>query len=367
MKHPVLYKKTATGAIQVWWIHQEGDSYWMNSGQEDGIITASRPTRAEPKNVGRANETTAEEQAVLEIRSAYEKKLNQGGYHESRDTIDKAKYFKPMLAHKFESADFRQDIFSQPKLDGVRCVATADGLWSRTGKPILSCPHVMDALVPFFQENPDAIFDGELYADKLSDDFNKIISLVRKSKPTSRDLAESAAVVEYHVYDMPSVDDLFRQRSWVLGSALGYLNHPSLKLVSTVQVENVSMLDSLCQAYIERGYEGQIIRLNGPYENKRSKYLLKRKEFQDQEFRIVQICEGIGNRSGMAGFIVYELGDGRTFKSGIKGSHDYCRTLLDNAELYVGGEGTVRFFNLTPGGIPRFPITVALYPGGRDI
>ena len=113
--------------------------------------------------------------------------------------------------------------------------------------------------------------------------------------------------------------------------------------------------------------EGQMVRRDGPYKNGRSFDLLKRKTFVDQEFTVISVDEGIGNRAGMAGFITYELGDGRTFKSGIKGNWEYATQLLKDADKYVGGEGTVRFFQFTPDGIPRFPVTVALYEGKRDL
>ena len=48
---------------------------------------------------------------------------------------------KPMLAHKFDEAriNFKKDIiYMQPKLDGVRCLFTKDGAFSRTGKQFMN-------------------------------------------------------------------------------------------------------------------------------------------------------------------------------------------------------------------------------------
>lgn len=136
---------------------------------------------------------------------------------------------------------------------------------------------------------------------------------------------------------------------------------------------NQADLDLLNRGYLQEGYEGQMIRTGtSEYENRRTKDLKKRKEFIDEEYEIVEICEGEGNRAGMAGFITYLLkgnngSEDRTFGSGIKGSHEYCRDLLRNKDKYVGGDGTVRYFELTSDGVPRFPVTVQVFEGKRNI
>ena len=176
-----LFKRTQTGAVQEWFIeiHENGDAYRTVSGQQGGQMVRSGWKEAQPKNVGRANETTAQQQCDLEVAAKYTKKLAQGGYHASQANVDKPKFFKPMLAQNFDKVpvDFEtQDVFSQPKFDGIRCVADQFGLWTRMGKPLVATPHVHQALAPLFEQNPDLIFDDELYADKQTHAFNKIIS-----------------------------------------------------------------------------------------------------------------------------------------------------------------------------------------------
>lgn len=366
-----LYKKTSTGATQVWKREIDGARYRSISGQIDGAQVESGWTVAKPKNEGKSNATTPEEQAQLECEAAYRLKLAQGGYHESIDDIGTAKFFKPMLAKSYEDRPITADewgkIYSQPKLDGVRCIATSEGLFSRQGKPIDSCPHIVAALAPIFAVDPDAILDGELYADHLFDNFNEIISLVRKQKPTSEHFEKTAAAIVYHVYDLPSHEGPFSQRTSRLYWLTSMTASPSLQFVSTTLLQDAAHLDELNSQYVTDGYEGQMVRRDGPYKNGRSFDLLKRKSFMDEEFTVVSVNEGDGNRAGMAGFITYELGDGRRFKSGIKGNWQYATQLLVDADKYVGGQGTVRYFQLTPDGIPRFPVTVALYEGERDV
>ena len=109
---------------------------------------------------------------------------------------------KPMLAHKYNPDKFQYPGYIQPKLDGVRCVFTKDGAFSRTGKQFMNVKHIEHALSHVFAKHPNLMLDGELYNHKLKDDFEKIISLVRKQKPTEQDRSEASNLVQFHVYDV---------------------------------------------------------------------------------------------------------------------------------------------------------------------
>jgi hypothetical protein len=90
---------------------------------------------------------------------------------------------------------------------------------------------------------------------------------------------------------------------------------------------------------------------------------LKRKDFQDAEYKIVEICEGNGNKTGLAGYAWMEREDGVRFRTNILGNHSFLRDLLTNAESYKDTYGTIKFFQLTPDGIPRFPYLTRLRTG----
>ena len=97
--------------------------------------------------------------------------------------------------------------YTQPKLDGIRCLVNKHGMNSRSGKPINSCPHIFEALEQFVKDYPNITLDGELYNHELKSDFQKIVSLVRKVKCRPEEIAESAELVEYHIYDMFDADN----------------------------------------------------------------------------------------------------------------------------------------------------------------
>lgn len=358
---PTLYKRTTTGAVQRWSQELQGDRYRTLSGQIDGKTVTSEWTVCQGKNTGRTNATTAEEQAAREVAANYTKKQKEG-YHDTVEAIDTPRQ-KVMLAKDYKDYASRvfQGVFrpySQPKLDGMRCLARRDGLWSRQGNRIVSAPHVEQALQRLFAEYPDMILDGELYNHALRADFNRIVSLCRKQKPSEQDLLESAELIQYHVYDIASDSRGFHERNQTLTFLRDkdLLTHAPLHRVETTVIDHPGLVDELYDAYLADGYEGQILRAgNTPYVNKRTSALLKRKEFQDAEFRILDICEGVGNRGGMAGYAVLELPDGRTFKANCMGDRDYLRALLEYKKERIGGWGTVCYFRLTPDGVPRFP------------
>jgi DNA ligase-1 len=267
-----------------------------------------------------------------------------------------------MLAAKWEDYKdkIQYPIYSQAKLDGIRCIVTKDGMFSRNGKPIISAPHIIDSLRNLFVVNPDLIFDGELYADKFANDFNTIVSLVKKTKPTDADLAESKKQIEYHIYDLPSSNKNFLHRAYDLGILFEtYLELGKFcRLVDTRKAENEEMVMEQYGLLVEAGYEGQILRVDAPYENKRSKSLLKHKSFIDEEYQILDIVEGEGNRSGTAGYMVFNTREGKRFKSNVKGTWDETAEMLKNKKQLIGKQATIKYFNLTPDGIPRFPYVI---------
>ena len=135
---------------------------------------------------------------------------------------------KPMLAYPVSAKpiDYSKPIFIQPKLDGVRCVIQFDRkydsitAYSRTGKEWKNIEHILGQLQPFFYKFPDIILDGELYNHDLRDNFEKIISLVRKTKPTAEDRVEASKLTQFHCYDIIDEELLFDQRCEFISEAL---------------------------------------------------------------------------------------------------------------------------------------------------
>ena len=361
MRLNTLYKRAVNGKINEWTIEINNNCFRTVSGYTDGIKTTSEWTCCEGKNIGKKNETTPEQQALAEAQAMWTKKLELGSY-ESINDIDTPKFFNPMLAHKFEDHKDKitYPVYSQPKLDGIRCIVRADGMWSRNGKRIVSAPHIFESLKNLFDIAPDLIFDGELYADKFANDFNAICSLVKKTKPTDADLLESKNKIEYHIYDVPSINN----GTCTFSERIHYLENTSYpkccKIVKTNLIKNETELFEWYDFYMESGYEGQMIRLDKVYENKRSKSLLKHKSFIDEEYTILDIEEGGGNKTGMIGSFVFENKDGKRFNSSPKFNWEICKQMWNEKDTLIGKQATVKYFNLTPDGVPRFPYVTAI-------
>ncbi len=366
---PILYSRTSKGQVQTWQITIDGATFFTEEGIKGGTISKSKPTVCKPKNVGRANETTAEKQAESEAQSKWQKKID-GGYFEKEADIDNEVTFWPMLAHKWPEykadMDWTKKVYSQPKLDGMRCVVKLNGMWSREGKPILSAPHIRKLLQPLFDKNPDFVFDGELYNHDLKHNFNKLISLAKKQKPTPEQLDESEKKLQFWMYDFfdpQNPDRPFSERN-DMGLAMVKSLGPTgnrIRWTYTNLVADEKKLDELFVKYVDHGFEGGMIRWDAPYQKKRTKFLLKRKDFIDEEFELVELEEGDGNRAGLAtvAFFKHEKGSEirrgvLCFKAGVIGANDYTADLLKNKKSVLGKKATVCYFNLTPDGVPRF-------------
>ena len=361
-----LYKVDTKGKVRMWRMEVDGNKIRTISGIDGGKVVTSGWTVTTPKNVGRSNATTAEEQAIAEVEAKYKLKL-EGDYHSSIKNAEGGnRHIKPMLAFDWnkvkDKSQLKYPVFVQPKLDGIRCLATATGLWSRTGKEIVAVPHISAALASFFEENPDAILDGELYNHEFKDDFNTIISMVRKTKPSEEDIELAREKVEYHVYDVASSEETFKKRCGEYKRGVRSINSSCVVPVATHAATTEEEIDTLYGEFLEDGYEGGIVRLDSPYElGKRSKSLLKRKDFEDKEFKIVEIQEGKGNWSGYAKVVLFELEDGRTCGAGLAGTQEFTKEVLEKRDEYVGKQVTVQYFTRTPDGVPRFPIAKALH------
>ena len=350
-----LYKRDTSGKVRVWTTEVEGDMHRTITGVIDGKMMVSKWSQCKPKNVGRSNETTGREQAFAESNAKHKKQLEKGYFSNIAD-VDNVTIFKPMLANDYAKLKNPIDfpVTSQPKLDGIRCIAKADGLWSRSGKPHMAIPHIWEALAPIFELFPNMVLDGELYNHDLKDDFNTIVSLVRKSKPSGQDLIESARLVQYHVYDT-FIDEPFVIRKTSYINTIRQLDKDCIVPVANSHIQSQAELDEVYGWYLQDGYEGQMVRLDGPYENKRSKNLLKRKEFITEEYDVYGVEEGLGNWSGCVKR--FNLTDaGLAFNAGVRGTQAQMADLLNNKPC--PSWATVRYFELTPDGIPRFPVVI---------
>ena len=367
-----LYKRDSKGKVCIWTMevgynNDNEAGIRTISGLVDGQKVTSAWNLTEAKNVGRSNATTAKTQAEFEAQAEWTKNVDKDYFVDAND-IDSYTAFKPMLAHDFTKTPVTSGI-TQPKLDGIRMVVNTRGLYSRSNKEIVAVPHIAEALADFVKDHPTVTLDGELYNHELKDNFQKITSLVRKTVNLGADeLAESKELVQYHIYDMfdsANPNMTFMQRyNWIQKNVhLVNKKAVGIHLVASAICETTEEIDVMYGEYTTAGYEGQMVRQDTVYENKRSKGLLKRKEFITEEYEVVQVHEGQGNWAGYAKRLTLKMPNGTTFSSGIRGSLAKLKELLDNPNI---DWATCRYFELSNDGVPRFPVTIDYGTGVRN-
>ena len=268
---------------------------------------------------------------------------------------------KPMLAYKVDKkpVDWSEKVFMQPKLDGVRCIFTKDGAYSRTGKEFKNLAHVKYDLTDFFRKHPNVILDGELYNHALKNDFEKIISLVRKQKPTDQDARDAENLVQYHVYDAThdmlhdvNYEDRFNWLTRYLPIAA------TMTLIKNTVVESQDEAKMLHDVHLAQGYEGSMLRLNKKYEHKRSYNLQKFKDFSDTEATIVGYEAGKGKFTGLIGKFFMQDDDGNEFGCPIGKGYNFAdrKNILNNIHDYIGQRATFTYFQRTNAGSYRHPL-----------
>ena len=271
-----------------------------------------------------------------------------------------------MLAYPVSAKpiDYSKPVFIQPKLDGVRCLIQYERrvkpredvvvAYSRTGKEWKNINHILFNLKPFFHWNPNGVLDGELYNHDFRDDFESIISMVRKTKPTDEDRSISAENVQFHCYDIIDETESFQSRINFV-----YMSVPEshcVKHVPTIQIPTEVQAKDCHQDNLNQGYEGSIVRTNDGYHCNRSHNLRKFKDFHDAEANITGWVEGKGKRRGTIGkFTAIDI-DENEFGMPVMGKFKDLQDNFEEMKTWVGEVATFTYFERTKAGSYRHPL-----------
>lgn len=325
-------------------------------------------TKVDPivgKNIGRANETTPQQQAVLELESRVNKQLDKGYVRTiaeaSAPATNTLGLLKPMLAHpidkvKPESIDW-SNAWAQTKFDGHRALFKDGVLYSRSGKAI-NLPHILAGIKASGLDHLH--LDGEIYVhgEMLQD----IGSLIKKPR-------EESLVLQYHVYDVVGSAP-YSGRMAALDKAFIYSDQHQIRLVCSCVVHDRDQLTTFHEAALAGGYEGSILRhgSSGYESDKRSSSLLKVKDFDDTEFKVINYKLGTPyTQFGDNGEVVaiyqvpvweFDNGDGQTFEATAQGDMRQKHEQAMNAASFVGRLATVQHFGRSKDGLPLLPVVL---------
>jgi len=319
-----------------------------------GGAAVTKEVPVEAKNIGRANQTTPAQQAVMELDSRVNKQLDKGYVRTLEEASAPATNAlgleKPMLAHpidkvKPESIDW-ENAFAQPKLDGHRCLFKGGVLYSRNGK-VINLPHIVEAIEA--RGLTDLHLDGELYIHGML--LQDIGSLVKKPR-------EESLRLQYHIYDVVSPLP-YEQRRQLIEDRINNTEAPVLR-VDTAKVGNRAGLTVMHKAWLAAGYEGSILRHGlAPYEtDKRSSSLLKVKDFSDAEAIVIAVERGTPNGEFEVPVWVLQMPCGRTFKATAHGNAQQKHAQWEMRHTYMGRPLTYQHFGHSKDGIPLLPVAL---------
>jgi DNA ligase-1 len=360
VKLPTLFKRTSHGAIEQWRVWVENATIFTEHGQVEGKLQVFQDQIAEGKSIGKANATTAAEQALKETEARWRKKVERNGYVEDMakaeaGITDQAGGIAPMLAkpHEDVATKLKYPCLVQRKYNGIRCIAVVEDtgevtLWSRKRERIASVPHIASA-IEAKRLNPGTVLDGELYVHGWS--LQKIASFVRQKKKPKPGHEQ----VGYHIYDCPSDPRPNAQRCL---SLIG-INGDVVKGVPSYTASDEVAVWRLHDEFVREGYEGAIARnADAKYQpGRRSPDLQKFKRFDENEFEIVDSRLGRGKYAGIP-ILCCKTAEGEEFECNPPGTLEE-RAAVDR-EAVVGKMLTVKHFGWTDEKKPSFPVGVCI-------
>ena len=373
-----LIKKNQNGKDVFWQGITKKNIIQISYGAVGGKIVSQEKIIKSGKNIGKKNETTPEMQAALELNSIAQKKI-EGGYKPTKDSdaviIDTKKSKLqlssapiPMTAYVANDHIKKisgQKLFIQYKYDGFRCIydIKLKKLYSRSQKEFVSLPSLIKHLENSIPKNyPFDFLDGELYSHNLS--FEKISSIVA-SRKTIPDI-ETQEMIKFVAFDTFSTESsashiTFEARYNTMKNLLPK-NNTRLEIAPTYAKNKQNFIDSSLFELSEDlkksedlGYEGIMIRLDKPYEHRRSYAIYKLKSFFDMEGECIGFKEE-ENKYGVLGAVIFKLPNGLTVEGRPAMTVEEKAEIWNNKKKYLGKIGTLKYQELTTGQVPRFPV-----------
>ena len=349
MEH-TLIKQNAKGNTQFWKICVKETSIHIEWGVENGKFQTNTTTIQEGKQ-----KRSKEEQALFEAKSLIDKKLRTGYMHKDQKQVSKSPL--PMLAKEYSPRLLGDNVVVaiQPKLDGIRCMANVKTgeLWSRKQTRIQGLEYISKLITQF--KFPDHVtwLDGELYTHNYS--FNEISSKVRRTKNFTDSLD-----IQYWVYDcITSKPTPFSERFKTLKNSI-YETKQCILTPTTVHILTTDLVETKHKEAISDNYEGIMVRkIVSLYETgKRSSNLLKYKDCQQEEFEVIGFKQKkVVNDVVTLGSVILKCykDDSIVFNASPTMTNEEKQEIWNNQNDYLGQIATVKFFEKTPKGIPRFP------------
>lgn len=347
-----LYGKDSSGSLKVWTVFTEGNKIVVHFGKLGGKIQ-TKDTLCKGKNIGRSNETSPEQQAILEAKAKWVKQCKKG-YYTSKDAALAHEEFTPMKAQNYK--DFADRVvypcYVQPKLNGLRCLSTDEQeLMSKAGEPYKLPAHWLED----FNNLPEIPVDGEVFAGYQKQggmSLQQINSAWKKPNINTPRL-------KYYIYDIPVSGVEWADRLTMLMD-LSKKTFKNIIVVEGKWCNTQEELDKFYEDCLLAGAEGIVCRnADGLYEfGKRSYSLIKRKPREDMEALVISSEE---DKNGQ-GNLTCVLQNGVEFECLMrKDSHDTINyRLYENSLKLIGTHIKFEYEEFSDNGVPTKPVGVGL-------
>lgn len=373
---PELFQKASTGKMKRWVIWVETTDKKVFIKEEHGLVGGKQIEETilvpKGKNIGRSNETTPFEQACLEAQSKWNKKKDKG--YLKKGEKNNSSVILPMLAEKYSQRkkSIAFPAFTQPKLNGVRCVVHLDKKYqSRLGKFWDSLSH-LDKDIGKILDAVDAPLDGEAYIHGLN--LQDIGALIKKERVDEEIEGYKTEDIEYWIFDQVKEGN-FQPRFAELHAAFSMhgakydretlpgipvLRLGNVVLVPITPVYSHEEIDEVHKLNIRNGFEGTMIRNNTEYvQTHRTVNLQKKKDFFDDEYIIIGGKEATGRDKGTAVFRL-RTKDGNEFEARPMGTIAQRKKYWKELKKLIGKKATVRYQELTKDKIPFHGRVIAI-------
>ena len=342
-----LYKKTKTGKTQICDIRAIGDTVVTIFGELDGTLQEVKYS-CKAKNIGKTNETTASQQAVLEANSKWDKKI-KSGYVKTIDCNTSVQTPAKVKTYQDNLKNIKFPCFSTPKLNGVNGLYKREDqtitLYSRGGEIYPELPHLtrlINLTMDFLGCNE---LNGELYihGEHLQD----IQSAVKKPNALSPNLT-------FAIFDIPDHKGIYKVRRDILTTLTP---NQYISILTGRECNSHQDIETHYNQCILGNLEGTVIYNHDHLYiyNQRSSNAFKYKKALDAEFLIIGYeLDKQGNPTLIC------QSEGGPFKVRPTGTQEYRKQLLADMPNNIGKHYTVEYECLSKSLVPLKPIGLGL-------
>ena len=415
----VLYARTSDGSIKVWSITIDDAESSVHkivtrSGLFGGIQTPQITAIHEGKNIGRLNETTQLQQAILEANSkiARQKKkgyksigdidatlavslnINKSGVHMTfiqnqslltflekhlpKDNTDDKGNIKPMKCQQYYVTRKVKGIerieprikfpcIGQPKINGIRAfMRWVDGrgavLFSKMGLeynlPLITDQftenHFYATETSGLPEGTELIFDGEIYIH------GEYLSEIRSAavKPNLK-----TQLLQFYIFDLAVADIKQQARLRFIQNNIGNWGFSNVHGLVSVNITSDDTAQYYTDICIKNGYEGAIFRDHKSEYGfgKRPMTIVKLKRRESAEFIILDVIDS-RDAPELGMFVCRNDLNHETFTVVPEGTVEQKRQYFIDRDILIGKLLTVEFYERTvpPKELPFHAVGIAV-------